>query len=126
MSSSSLHQTKAKSNKGGGTQIQPARTVAQPLAEEEEDPPWRTDGHEYLSQRVRYAVDDETFATGTVTGWISKDDVDKEGNPGFVSERDGTPAALFHVTFDSNSMLASQDLEEYELLEALCDDGDDD
>mmetsp|Transcript_14436 Transcript_14436/g.27146 ORF Transcript_14436/g.27146 Transcript_14436/m.27146 type:complete len:389 (-) Transcript_14436:146-1312(-) len=86
---------------------------------EGDDPPWRTDGHEYLDRRVRYPTPEGESFLGTVTGWISADDKDSAGNPGFVSERDGKPAALFHVTFDLNSTIASQDLEEFELLSCL-------
>lgn len=84
---------------------------------EGEDPPWRTDGHEFLQNRVKYEVNKGEFIMGTVTGWISEKDVDKEGNPGFLSEQDGKPADLFHVTFDTNSAIASQDLEKFELVD---------
>ncbi len=57
-----------------------------------------------------------------MTGWISADDVDKEGNPGFISEKDGEPAALYHVSFDSNAPIASQDLEEFELKHLFIDE----
>jgi hypothetical protein len=86
---------------------------------EGDDPPWRTDGHDYLQRRVKYETPEGEFFHGTVTGWISADDKDSAGNPGFVSERDGKPAPLFHVTFDLNSTIASQDLEEFELLSCL-------
>jgi len=93
---------------------------------EEGDPPWRTDGHKYLSKRVKYEYAKGQYAGGTVTGWISKDDVDKDGEPGFISEKTGKPAALFHIFFDTDSNIASQDLEEYELVEALVSDDDED
>lgn len=64
-----------------------------------------------------------------------KTDVDKEGNPGFVSETSGEPADLFHVVFpeDKNHpysahLLTSQDIEEFEVLESLLEeetDGED-
>lgn len=88
---------------------------------EGDDPPWRTDGHEYLQKRVRYPTSDGDIYFGTVTGWISASDKDSQGNPGYTSEKDGKPAALFHVTFDLNSTIASQDLEEFELVSYLID-----
>jgi hypothetical protein len=91
---------------------------------EGDDPPWRTDGHNYLQRRVKYEIPEGESFLGTVTGWISADDKDSAGNPGFISERDGKPAALFHVTFDLNSTIASQDLEEFELLSCLLEEGE--
>ena len=58
---------------------------------------------------------------GTVAGWISYKDVDKDGEAGFESERTGKPADLFHVIFDDSSTLDYQDLEEYEITECLAD-----
>ena len=94
---------------------------------EEGDPPWRTDGHEHMGRRVRYAPPGapELRQTGTVTGWISEKDVDRAGDPGFISERTGEPASLFHVTFDqpggrallAGELLESQDFELSELEE---------
>ena len=82
---------------------------------ESDDPPWRTDGHDFLQKRVKYEATEGAFSFGTVTGWIAADDKDSDGNPGFISEKDGKPAALFHITFDADSTIASQDLEEFEL-----------
>lgn len=101
---------------------------------EEGDPPWRTTGHDYLGRHVEFVQHHQVSARrsvrveqiGTVTGWISESDVDKAGEPGFVSEKTGAPAALFHVVFPdepnhpySSMLVQSQDLEEYELLECL-------
>ena len=83
---------------------------------EGDDPPWRTDDNAFLQKRVKYEASKGEYVFGTVTGWISADDKDSEGNPGFVSEKDGKAAALFHITFDATSVLASQDLEEFELM----------
>jgi len=102
--------------------VKESTDVVVPAAIEGDDPPWRTDGHEYLQKRVKYEVTRGEFASGTVTGWISAEDTDTEGNPGFVSEKDGEPAALFHVTFDSSSAIASQDLEEFELVDSFVDE----
>ncbi len=100
-----------------------ASGVVLPIAPaESEDPPWRTDGHEYLQYRVNYEISPGEFIKGTVTGWISKDDVDKEGNPGFISEKYGEPADLFHISFDSNAPIASQDLEDFELKNLFIDE----
>lgn len=63
---------------------------------------------------------------GTVVGWISETDVDSAGDPGFVSDKTGKPARLFHVTFPEDAhhqyaslLIQSQDLEEYEVLDCL-------
>lgn len=101
---------------------------------EEEDPPWRKTDHKHLGKRIKYKIvlhdGQELLQLGTVIGWIDESDKDKEGNPGFISEKTGNPAALFHVRFDEvkifpqyhHHLLQSQDLEEYELLECLIDE----
>lgn len=101
------------------------------------DPPWRTSGHEYLGRRVLWKIEHKASArrtvkieqVGTVTGWISETDVDSAGLPGFVSDRTGKPACLFHVDFDddpnhpyASHLVAAQDLEEYELLECIMEE----
>ena len=106
-------------------------------AADEGDPPWRTSDHEYLGRQVLWTTQYRVSArrtvdleqVGTITGWISETDVDKEGEPGFVSEKTGQPAPLFHVKFpeDKNHLYAAQllmeqDLEEYEVLECLLPD----
>jgi len=100
----------------------------------EGDPPWRKTDHKYLGNRIKWShkvkysgrryVDISQI--GTVVGWISDTDVDKNGDPGFVSEKTGEPAELFNVKFDddpnhpyANHLLDEQDLEEYELLDCL-------
>ena len=89
---------------------------------ESDDPPWRTDGHDFLLRRVKYEATEGEFIFGTVTGWIAADDKDSEGNPGFLSEKDDKPAALFHITFDADAAIASQDLEEFELSGIFVDE----
>ena len=91
----------------------------------EDDPPWRTDGNDYLGKRVKHTFLDGVTAMGTITGWISDKDVDREGNPGFVSEKTNEPACLFHVTMDSTCAVASQDFEEYELEYILMESDND-
>ena len=89
---------------------------------EEGDPPWRTTGHELIGRRIEYTFPDENISgKGTITGWISETDVDKEGNPGFVSEKTNEAARLFHATMDTECPLASQDFEEYEVDAILID-----
>lgn len=105
-------------------------------ASDEGDPPWRTVDNEYLGKRVKWITHHKASArrtvaleqTGIVTGWISETDVDKEGQPGFVSET-GEPARLYHVKFEedphhaySSHLLSEQDLEEWELKECLIPD----
>jgi len=82
--------------------------------EEGDDPPWRITGHEFIGKKI--VVDSKP---GMIVGWIAETDVDKNGQPGYVSETDGKPAALFHVEFDSDSAIESQDFEEYEILNYL-------
>ena len=92
----------------------------------EDDPPWRTDGNNYLGKRVKHTFLDGVTGMGTITGWISDTDMDREGNPGFVSEKTNKPACLFHVTMDSTCAVASQDFEEYELEDILMESDNDD
>jgi hypothetical protein len=100
----------------------------------EGDPPWRTTGHEYVGRRVFTTFEHKKSATrtvtieqvGTVKGWISETDVDKNGEPGFVSERSGKPTNLFEVVFDEERshpyfslLLERQDMEQYEVEAGL-------
>lgn len=101
----------------------------------EEDPPWRTVGSEYLGKLVRWVTQHKASARrtvaveqiGEVVGWISDTDVDKAGEPGFVSEKTGKPAALYHVVFNdepthhpyASVLIEFVDLEEYELKECI-------
>lgn len=113
--------------------------AAAKAAADEGDPPWRTVDHEYLGRRVRWTFQHKATARrtidleqiGTVTGWISETDKDKEGQPGFVSDKTGLPAKLFHITFDEDTqhpyhshLLTEQDLEEWELIENLIPESD--
>jgi hypothetical protein len=108
---------------------------------DEGDPPWRTKDNEYLGKRVKWVTHYKASARrtvtleqiGTVTGWISETDLDKDGQPGFVSEKTGKPERLYHVKFQedkhhkyASQMLAEQDLEEWELKNCLIEDGEDD
>jgi len=114
------------------------QTITNPDEGGEDDPPWRTTGNDYLGRRVIWSTQYKPSArrtvqidqVGTVTGWISEKDVDKAGEPGFVSERTGQPARLFHLKFDdephhpyASCLVESQDVEEYELLECLLPEG---
>jgi len=109
------------------------------LAEEQDvgDPPWRTEGHEWIGRSIQWTSSHKISARrtveisqeGKITGYIKETDVDREGNPGFVSEATGKPADLFHVVFpeDKNHpytshLLASQDLEEFEVLENILEE----
>jgi hypothetical protein len=94
------------------------------------DPPWRTAGSEYVGRHVLHTFEHRASARrtvtieqyGTVVGWISETDVDRSGAPGFVSEKTGRPARLFHVRFAevphhpyASLLLVSVDMEEDEL-----------
>jgi len=88
--------------------------------EQEGDPPWRTEEHEFLERIVRYNTGDEV-QKGKVTGWLDSQDLDSNRNPAFVSERTGKPATLFHINFAKGDVLFV-DLEEHELMECLLTD----
>jgi hypothetical protein len=100
----------------------------------EGDPPWRTTGHEYIGRRILFKSEHQKSATrtvtieqkGTIMGWISETDVDKNGEPGFVSEKSGKPANLFEVVFDDEPshpyaplLLDRQDMEQWEVEDWL-------
>ena len=89
--------------------------------EDKGDPPFRRSGHPFLGRRVRYFLPftgDNVGIDGTVTGYLSPNDVDSDGRPAFKCSRTLRPAALFHVVFDEdNSQMRSADLEESELEE---------
>ena len=95
-----------------------------PTVIEDGDPPWRTKDHKFLGKRIEYTFSDGITGKGTVTGWISETDVDKDGNPGFVSDKTNEAACLFHVTMDADCAVASQDFEDFEVEEILIDDED--
>lgn len=111
---------------------------------EEGDPPWRTKGNSWIGRRLLYNpkaekeeirscsknklyYEDtshdiqqqaaESAIKGTIIGFISERDKDRNGNPGFVSEKTGLPAMLFHVAFDQNPNLLNKDFEEWEIKE---------
>ena len=94
------------------------------------DPPWRTEGHELIGRKVIWSTHHKVSGcrkvkvdqVGVIEGYIDKNDVDKEGNPGFVSELTGEPAPLFHIVFPADPhhtyasyLIDSQDVEEHEL-----------
>lgn len=111
-----------------------------PRADEDEDvgdPPWRAEGHEWIGRQIQWSTLHKVSGTrkikveqiGTIIGYIDATDVDKEGNPGFVSEKTGKPAHLFNVEFpdEPNHPYASylinvQDLEEHEVAEKLLEE----
>jgi len=114
--------------------------LVEKAAQEEEDmgdPPWRKVGHEWIGRQVSWSADHKISGrrsvtieqVGTITGFIKATDVDKEGNPGFVSELTGQPTDLFHVVFQDQPhhqyatfLLNSQDLEESEVVENLLEE----
>mmetsp|Transcript_2778 Transcript_2778/g.7774 ORF Transcript_2778/g.7774 Transcript_2778/m.7774 type:complete len:359 (+) Transcript_2778:169-1245(+) len=108
----------------------------EPLSNKDDgDPPWRTTDHEYLGRLVKWTQEHAVTARrkitveqiGRVAGWISESDVDKAGEPGFISEKTGQPAKLFHVVFEdephmhpyASYLVAFQDFEEFELEQHL-------
>jgi hypothetical protein len=106
-------------------------------SEDAGDPPWRTEGHELLGRSILWTVTHKVSGTrrikveqiGAIEGFIASTDLDKEGNPGFVSDMTGKPADLFNVVFKddpnhpyAHHLLASQDLEEHEVRDALIEE----
>lgn len=98
------------------------------------DPPWRTEGHEWIGRQIEWISHHKASGTrkvkltqvGTIQGYILDTDTDREGNPGFISEATGQPTTLFHVVFPdephhpyATHLLNSQDLEESEVVETL-------
>jgi hypothetical protein len=64
-----------------------------------------------------------------VSGWISEEDKDRKGEPGYICEATGKPVNLFHVVFDdvpghpyAKEMLDFQDMEEGEVRSILVDE----
>mmetsp|Transcript_22851 Transcript_22851/g.26047 ORF Transcript_22851/g.26047 Transcript_22851/m.26047 type:complete len:176 (+) Transcript_22851:184-711(+) len=108
------------------------------IVEETEDPPWRAAGHELIGREVLYCHSHKLSGARSVTieqmgfvrGWISDTDTDRQGHPGYISERTKQPAALFHVIFGElpgqhlypKYLLAYQDMEESEVREILIPD----
>ena len=116
------------------------KKLEEKTAQDEEDmgdPPWRKIGHEWIGRQVCWSSDHRISGrrsvtveqVGTITGFIKATDVDKDGNPGFISELTGQPTDLFHVVFQdqphhqyASFLLNSQDLEESEVIENLLDE----
>ena len=78
---------------------------------------WRSDGSEYLGKRVRRYVYDSSqrpidCADGVVVGWLDNDESD------FFPDGSNVPAALWRVQYD-DTRIGSEDLEEYEVKEAM-------
>lgn len=111
--------SKRSAYEAAGLEMPPSSKKARIIAyAEEDDPPWRIDGHEYMGRQVLIRPEGATEELkGTVVGWIADTDVDRAGEPGFISTKTGQAAFLFHVSFDSDAAVESQDCEEYELID---------
>eukprot|EP00536_Pseudo-nitzschia_multiseries_P015642 jgi/Psemu1/247013/estExt_Genewise1.C_9250023 len=118
---------------GGGAEGSSKKRKAKEV-EDAGDPPWRREGHDWIGRKVLWSFQHKASArrqiaieqTGTVEGYIDETDTDKEGNPGFVSEKTGKPANLFHVVFEDNPghpysqyLLKNMDVEGYEIADCL-------
>ena len=73
---------------------------------EGDDPPWRTTGHRFLQRSVMWTPPRRNPIglpcqpyIGTIVGWISENDKDKAGEPGFRCSRTKRPAKRFHIMF---------------------------
>uniref|UniRef100_A0A7S0Y6B8 Uncharacterized protein n=2 Tax=Pseudo-nitzschia delicatissima TaxID=44447 RepID=A0A7S0Y6B8_9STRA len=110
------------------------RKASEKEKEDAGDPPWRRDGHDFIGRKMVWTFQHKASArrqitieqVGFIEGYIDKADTDKEGNPGYVSEKTGKPASLFHVVFEDNPghpyaqyLLDHTDVEEFEILENL-------
>jgi hypothetical protein len=110
------------------------QTALKKDVEDDQDPPFRVSGHEYLGRQVLHKTNCRGCGgrtvlveqIGKVIGWISENDVDSAGEPGFVSESTGQPAKLFRVEFPdypehphAAQLMHWADLEEQELRECL-------
>jgi len=98
------------------------------------DPPWRREGHDLIERKILWTFKHKASArrliaieqVGVIEGYIDESDTDKAGSPGYVSEKTGKPANLFHVVFDDDPghpyaqyLLQHTDLEEFEILDCL-------
>lgn len=54
---------------------------------------------------------------GRVVGWLSASDVDSKGEPAFISEKNGEPAALFRLIYEYDGKKMEVDLEQDEIEE---------
>ncbi|VEU44782.1 unnamed protein product [Pseudo-nitzschia multistriata] len=124
----------ANKKKGGGGGSAKKKKRTKPEEEDAGDPPWRTGGHDWIGRRVFWTFKHKASARrqiaieqiGTIEGYIDASDTDKDGNPGFVSEKTGEPANLFHVVFGDDPghpyaqyLLHNTDVEEFEIAECL-------
>ena len=76
---------------------------------------WRTEGHEFIDKRIRRPIKGSfgrvvNWSAAKIVGWLPADESD------YKSEKTGEPAALWHVLWSDG---AEEDLEEWEVLEAL-------
>jgi len=110
------------------------RKASEKVKEDVGDPPWRVEGHNLIGRKMVWTFQHKASARrqitieqiGHIEGYIEEADTDKDGNPGYVSERTGKPASLFHIVFDDNPrhpyaqyLLHETDLEEFEIVDNL-------
>uniref|UniRef100_A0A7S4EIH5 Agenet domain-containing protein n=1 Tax=Pseudo-nitzschia australis TaxID=44445 RepID=A0A7S4EIH5_9STRA len=125
---------KALKASGGATATNKNSKKRKAKEEDAGDPPWRREGHDWIGKKVLWTFQHKASArrqitieqTGTIEGYIDESDTDKDGNPGFVSEKTGKPANLFHVVFDENPghpytqyLLKNTDVEGYEISDRI-------
>mmetsp|Transcript_3132 Transcript_3132/g.8480 ORF Transcript_3132/g.8480 Transcript_3132/m.8480 type:complete len:386 (-) Transcript_3132:451-1608(-) len=122
---------KAAGDTAGGTK---KRKADEKAVEDTGDPPWRFEGHDLIGRKIAWTFQHRASARrqitidqiGLIEGYIDESDTDKGGNPGYISEKTGKPANLFHIVFDDNPghpyaqyLLHETDVEEYEILDIL-------
>ena len=86
----------------------------------ESDPKFRLQGHRFLGRRYEYTEPMEDIGVdthrGTVIGFISKNDLDSDGNVAFTSGITGKAEDLFHLCgVDENGEDYTFDLEESQM-----------
>ena len=92
-------------------------TAAEQESDYSSDEEWQTSGSEYIRRRVLLTIFDnrknkEVKEKGRIVGWLPAEVAD------FKSEKTGEMAALWRVKLDDKAY-SSQDLEEYEVKEAI-------
>jgi hypothetical protein len=98
--------------------------------EDNHDPPFHRkdkDGEQHINRRVRIRCKLDTgeylSTQGTITGYLSPNDVDSKGEPAFVNEDTRLPAYLYEVECDDG---CTREIEEWELVNANDEDNDTD
>ena len=79
---------------------------------------WYTNGSSFVGRLARRSIlnewgETEGGANGRVVGWLPSDQSD------YVSVQTHRPAPLWHMIYDDEEELGEEDLEDYEVIEAV-------